>query len=204
MIFGKRQIVIAALVAALGTAVYLNWQFAGTNSTGISAEDESSVKELGQTTYVNTEIKPESSAQTAAEESKSKATEKTAKANAEVSDDPGNYFYEDRKKRTESNNKAVEALADIIESASSSESAKRDAVKSAEKLAADIKLQSDLEAEIRAKGFKDAFVTINNGNCSVSVYGKKLDDASVITVRDIVKRQAGIEAESILVSEASK
>ena len=196
MIFGKRQIVIAALVAALGTAVYLNWQFTGTNSTEIAAKDESSVKELGQTTYVNTEIKPESSAQTSAEETSAKGTDKTKKANAEVSDDPANYFYSD--------DKALEALADIIESASSSESAKRDAVKSAEKLAAAIKLQSDLEAEIRAKGFKDAFVTINNENCSVCVYGKKLDDASVITVKDIVHRQAGIEAESILVSEASK
>ncbi len=204
MIFGKRQIVIAALVAALGTAVYLNWQFTGTNSTEIAAKDESSVKELGQTTYVNTEIKPESSAQTSAEETSAKGTDKTKKANAEVSDDPANYFYSDREKRKESNDKALEALADIIESASSSESAKRDAVKSAEKLAAAIKLQSDLEAEIRAKGFKDAFVTINNENCSVCVYGKKLDDASVITVKDIVHRQAGIEAESILVSEASK
>ena len=29
MKFGKRQLVLAALVVALGAAVYLNWQFAG-------------------------------------------------------------------------------------------------------------------------------------------------------------------------------
>ncbi|MFR1479586.1 MAG: hypothetical protein ACLSB9_29800 [Hydrogeniiclostridium mannosilyticum] len=27
--FGKRQLILAALVVALGTAVYLNWQFTG-------------------------------------------------------------------------------------------------------------------------------------------------------------------------------
>ena len=31
MKFGKKQLVLASLVLALGAAVYLNWQFAGTN-----------------------------------------------------------------------------------------------------------------------------------------------------------------------------
>ena len=36
MKFGKKQLVLASLVLALGAAVYLNWQFAGTNKLPIS------------------------------------------------------------------------------------------------------------------------------------------------------------------------
>lgn len=32
MKMGKRQVILAALVVALGAAVYLNWQFAGGNT----------------------------------------------------------------------------------------------------------------------------------------------------------------------------
>ena len=50
--FKKRQLVLAALVVSLGAAVYLNWQFSGTNdiiATGTSQSD----KELGETQLVN-------------------------------------------------------------------------------------------------------------------------------------------------------
>ena len=61
MTFGKRQLMIGALVAALGTAVYLNWQFSGVQPVSVSGADESSSisKQLGQTTYVNTELSGE-------------------------------------------------------------------------------------------------------------------------------------------------
>ena len=36
--FGKKQIVLASLVLALGAAVYLNWQFAGTNKLPVGED----------------------------------------------------------------------------------------------------------------------------------------------------------------------
>ena len=50
---GKRQLVLAALVVALGAAVYLNWQFSGDNqlmvadAAALSPTGETSEKELG-------------------------------------------------------------------------------------------------------------------------------------------------------------
>ena len=41
MKYGKRQLILASLVLALGAAVYLNWQFAG---TGVQVEEESSAE----------------------------------------------------------------------------------------------------------------------------------------------------------------
>ena len=53
MTFGKRQLMIGALVAALGTAVYLNWQFSGVQPVSVSGADESSSisKQLGQRSF---------------------------------------------------------------------------------------------------------------------------------------------------------
>ena len=52
MNFGKKQLILSALVLALGTAVYLNWQF----SSGQELVDENSIistKELGEALFVN-------------------------------------------------------------------------------------------------------------------------------------------------------
>lgn len=202
MTFGKRQLVIAALVVALGAAVYLNWQFSGTDPVSVAGTEESSTKQLGQTTYVNTEVSSSSSkAETKTEESSKQLTDKTKAVNAEESSVDTGHFATERAKRTQSDAKAVEALSDIIESASSSDSAKKEAVSAAEKLAKDIKAQSDIESEIKLKGYDDVFVSINNDSCNVSVFGGTLDDAAAITIKDIVNRQAGTAFDKITVAQ---
>ncbi|MBQ8133977.1 MAG: SpoIIIAH-like family protein [Clostridia bacterium] len=214
MTFGKRQLVIASLVVALGAAVYLNWQFSSTEPITAVDTEESSVKQLGQTTYVNTEVsttetsskessKSESSkASSATKKDDSKSETSTKAVNAEQGSDSG-HFAAEREKRNDSDAKAVEALTDVIEAASSSESAKKEAVKAAEKLAANIKAQSDIENEVKSKGFDDVFAAINNENCNVTVYGGTLDDAAAISIKDIVNRQAGISFDKITVAQAS-
>ncbi len=203
MTFGKRQLVIAALVAALGAAVYLNWQFTGNAPIAGADTQETGEKQLGQTTYVNTEIGGEDQdlPQSSKTESSIVMTDKIKPVSAQGSSVDSGHFASERVKRTQSNAKAAETLADIVESASSSDAAKKEAVASAEKLAMMIKAQSDIESGIKAKGFEDAFVSVNNGSCSVMVYGGKLDDASAIAIKDLVNRQAGISFEKITVAQ---
>ena len=196
MTFGKRQLVIAAMVVALGTAVYLNWQFSGTDPVSMKTNEESTEKQLGQTTYVNTELKNTDTSKKTAQ-----LTDETKAVNADETKITAGHFSAERTKRDESNSKATEALSDILESASSSEAAKKDAVTAAEKLAKTIKAQGDIENEIRLKGFEDAFVSVNNDSCSVYVYKGKLDDASAIVIKDIVNRQLGTAFEKITVAE---
>ena len=76
MTFGKRQLMVAAMVAALGTAVYLNWQFSGVEPVSVNdtSTSISTSKQLGQTTYVNTEVSN-------AESSKKAETSKTESRN---------------------------------------------------------------------------------------------------------------------------
>ena len=205
MTFGKRQLVIASLVVALGAAVYLNWQFSGSTPVSVAGAEESSSKQLGQTTYVNTELSSSeySSSETSKENSSSDNT-KAAQANAGSETSDSGHFADERTERNKSNATAAEALSDIVESASSSEAAKKEAVAASEKLAQSIKAQSDIEGQIKSKGFEDAFVSINNDTCIVSVYGKELDDASAIVVKDIVNRQTGIGFDKITVSQSEK
>ena len=209
MTFGKRQLVIASLVVALGAAVYLNWQFSDSENIIAAENESSSAKQLGQTTYVNTELSASEVSKTETSAASEKQTKETSgqtsqtakKVNAEV--DNG-HFAAERSKREKSNEKSIESLTDVIEAASADESAKKEAVKTAEKLSTYIKAQTDIENEIKTRGFEDVLVIINNENCIVSVYGGKLDEASAISIKDIVNRQTGINFDKITVSQAEK
>ena len=53
MNFGKRELVLSALVVAMGTAVYLNWQF-DSNNDKLAATEEND--DLGVAHYVNAAI----------------------------------------------------------------------------------------------------------------------------------------------------
>ena len=197
MTFGKRQLVIASLVVALGAAVYLNWQFSEPQELVETETEASSAKQLGQTTYVNTELKTESS-----QTDKVKQTSQTSKPAQTVSTQPDKgHFAEERARRDKGNEQAMEIMTDIIESDKEDETRRSDTMKSAEKLSQTIKSQTDIENEIRLKGFQDAFVTINNDSCSVSVFGKELDDAAVIMIKDLVNRQTDISFENITISQ---
>ena len=49
---GKKQLVLASLVLALGAAVYLNWQFAGTGQLPVEEESQAE-SQLGAAQLVN-------------------------------------------------------------------------------------------------------------------------------------------------------
>lgn len=205
MTFGKRQLMVAAMVAALGTAVYLNWQFSGVEPVSVtdSQPSESVSKQLGQTTYVNTEVsgaKSEKSEVSKSESSKPKAKETVQEVSSILTKEQQEYFSSERAKRTQSQDKIQEGLSDIIEG-SASETAKKDALKIAERLADTMKAEGDIEAEIKTKGFAECLVSINNGSCTVIVSKGNLNEATAVTVKDIVNRQAGIEFDRITVTE---
>lgn len=198
MTFGKRQLVIAALVASLGAAVYLNWQFSG-NAPAVETQTEAqssraSDSSLGKTTYVNTTPTEQSSKQTSSQESSRSETSQSSSTGA---------FDNERKKRAKADAEALEVLSDIIESASNGEQAKKDAVAASEALAAAIKVTADLENMIAMKGFDDVYVAVNNDSCTVTVKGGELTEENLLSIRDLVNRQAGISFDKITVSGVS-
>ena len=133
-----------------------------------------------------------------ANDAKSKEAIETAALNADT--DTNDYFSSERKKRTLSHDEAIKSLQDIACSDENSSAARKEAAQALEKLSAAIKAESGIEAEVRTKGFKDCIALINNDTCTVIVPSSGLNDATAITIKDIVNRQSGIGFDRITVT----
>ena len=173
MKFHKRQLVLASLVTALGVAVYLNWQFSDTK--GISASNVlESTRELGEARYVNSSNLEDS-------EDKENPSKTLSKETTEFFD----QAEENRKKSREESEEMKKEIKDRLDDISQN-----------------IQKESNIENLIRAKGFGKCIVSLQNGECSVIVSPKTLNESSVIIIRDIVSGQAGINFEKIKITES--
>ncbi len=192
MSLGKRQIVLASLVMALGAAVYLNWQFSDSNNL-IATNYLESAKELGEAKYVN-------NMQT---ESESSSSEKSVKSsNAEVSENKEDYFSQANANRQKARDEATDMVKEILNDIKSSEQAKAEAVKQAADIAKNIQQESNIESLVKSKGFNNCIAFIQNGECSVVVSSDGFDEGSAITIKDIVSGQAGVPFDKIKITEA--
>lgn len=190
MTFGKRQIILSALVLALGTAVYLNWQFSSTPEL-TSANNITHQKELGEAKYVN-----KSSDESKEQKKDSEKKEDTKNTN------PSEYFAQAKLNRQKSRDEVTEMVKGILADTASSESAKQEAIKQAANLAKTIQQESNMENLIKAKGFSECLVFINGDECSVIVSPGNLKEQTAINIKDIVASQGSLSLEKLKIVEA--
>lgn len=178
----KRHIVLAALVLALGVAVYLNWQFDGSSSLV-----KETSKQLGEATYVNADAKA------------------TADEKEEVHNDTSNteddYFLTAETERSQAQDKAIDTAKETVLSSEADNEIKKEAVTSLEKLENMIVAQSNIENILKAKGFTKCLCFIGENNCSVAVYKKDMKDDSPLIIKDAVISQFPIEFNNITIVE---
>lgn len=192
---GKRQLVLAALVVALGAAVYLNWQFSGDNQL-LTTEAVTSQKELGTAQLVSS---PEGGEELGASvQGGEEAEEPTVAANASAEE----YFTEARLSRQKARDSAVELLEKVLTDAEGSDEAKKEAVEQAAVIAQNVVQESNIENLIKAKGFAECVVFLENGECSVVVQTSGLLPNEAIAIKDIVGGQAGVAYDKIKIVEA--
>ena len=190
MKMGKRQVILAALVVALGAAVYLNWQFAGGNTVQM-AGTTASEKELGQAQLVNADPSTSSVADS--------SEEITTSSVASSSDS----FTQARLTRQKARDQAVELLEKVTSDVSSSDDAKKEAVTQAAQIAQNIQQENNAENLIKAKGFSDCVVYLQNGTCNVVVSkGDKEMSEAVMLIKDIVVGQTGVTYDKIKIIES--
>lgn len=190
MTFKKRQLILAVLVLALGSAVYLNWQFSSDKSLS-STDAVTSTKELGQAQFVNNTVDQ----QTNSEESKDDKKEEVPKNSSE-------YFSKAKTERQKARDEAIDMIKEILEDAKSSEEAKAEAIKQGAIIAKRIEQESNIENLIKAKGFSECLAFIQNDECSVVVSSEGLDESSAISIKDIVCGQGAIALDKIKIVEA--
>ena len=188
---GKRQLVLATLVVALGAAVYLNWQFSD-DSRLLVTDTVTSEKELGTAQLVSGTVSEDPEQVDAEEEPE------TVAANAEADA----YFTEARLSRQKARDSAVEILEGVMESAESDEAAKKEAVEKAAVIAENVVQESNIENLIKAKGFADCVAFLENGECSVVVKTDGLLPNEAIAIKDIIGGQSGVAYDKIKIVEA--
>lgn len=187
MKIGKRQIVLASLILALGAAVYLNWQFSDNELMKTSTNSV-----IGQAQLVNNQT-DKSISNGEKENTKDK---KASQGNMSADE----YFADARTKRQKAQDQMAEMAKDILKSAESDENAKSKALESATKLANIYQQQTNIEELIKSKGFSDCVVFIQNKECSVVLKKNEVKDETNLVIKDIVNGQSGIEVERIKIT----
>lgn len=190
MAMGKRQLVLAALVVALGAAVYLNWAVSG--NTQLPATDAvTSGRELGETLLVNA----------SGSESGANSGENSSAVDTGASVAGDDYFTSARLSREKARDESVEMLKKVVSGVSETDTAKQTAVSQANTIAQDIVKEMEIENLVKAKGFADCVAFLQNGECSVVVKTKSSTQNDAIVIRDIVSDQTGISYDKIKIVE---
>lgn len=204
MKYGKRQLILASLVLALGAAVYLNWQFAG---TGVQVEESSAetssalgAAQLVNNNYVETvsdgvESTAGEVSEPDAEATQGEASEAAAPAAEKLSDA--------RMMRQTARDEAVEMLEDILNDAEADSAVKEAAVSEASAIAQNILKETNIESLVAAKGFSECVAYINDNTCTIVVNGDMEDAQNALIVRDIAAAETGFSADQIKIISAA-
>lgn len=187
--FGKKQLVLASLVLALGAAVYLNWQFAGVKKLPVGSpaiKEENTVSQLGAAQLVNNAY-----VETVTDDLKG-STEAAANSQS---------LSEARLNRQNSRDEAMELLDDVFESVDADAEAKKEAVDQASAIAQNILKETNVENLLSAKGYQESVAYLSGEDCSVVVSGE-VQDTDTLIIQEIVMEQTGLTADKIKIIKA--
>lgn len=170
MVINRRHIILAALVVALGLAIFLNYRFSQPNavSTGTSA----SKGNLGDAAYV---------------------------ANQKVSNS-SDFFASARLTRSQNRDQAEQVLKNVTGSSSATSDERKKANDTINQIAKDINTEGQIETLLKAKGFSECVCLINDGTASIVVKPKtstSLSANDTAQILDIVISQTKFSKNSI-------
>lgn len=191
-----RRVTALTLAAALVIAVYLNWQYARTD-TGIAADEEAQV--------VSTEPVPVLDGLPTEAETVSAANKNYGEAQlVSVASDSGAKFFEEaRLKREKAHDEAMDTLQKTMKSSSLSAEEKKDCTAQLTAGLEDLHAENEIETLIKAKGFADCLCFLQSGRADLTVMtsGDPLTAAQVAQIRDVVLSKSSVTAQNITVVE---
>lgn len=174
----KRSAVVLAVLALVGTSVYLNWRYAdNVAQTG---------KVLGQATLVNqqdgTAAVTEGDAETAA---------------------TGDYFDTARLSRQQARDSAISMLQEAEADENATEDVLNEASRTLQVLASYTVAEAQIESLVTAKGYDDCVVFMGEDSCSVVVDDPDgVDSTDAARIKDIVIAETSYTAAQIKIMEA--
>jgi stage III sporulation protein AH len=102
-----------------------------------------------------------------------------------------------REEREINRSRSIDALKEIVENKNTSKETREEAQKQIIKLTEVTNKEMVIENLIKAKGFQDAIVMIDNGVVNVIVEADKLSEEEVAQIVEIVSRQTGVSLDNI-------
>ena len=178
VIIKKRQIIMSALVLALGSAVFVNWYFNKPNAEQTAKEESASYSIIGDAQYVSAN-------------SEKHSVEETVK----------NDFSQTQLKRSKAHDEAFDKLKSVINDSSASKAAVDKAAEDLAKLSNSIKLEADIEALVKSKCGFNCVVMINGSSAQVVCEKSTLDSTVILQIKEIFLKHTDINSENITIFE---
>jgi stage III sporulation protein AH len=180
----RRQIILASLLVAFGTAIYLNWQFSPNKNFTIS-QTETASSNLGETRYVNS---------SGLENSSETEFGKDFKSREKGSD----FFSEARINRKKSREESLEMMKKILSDSDINNKTKVLVSKEISALTKSIQQETNIENLTKSKcEFSDCLAVVNNNCCILTVAAENLSKKEIVQLSDIVHNQTGFENDKI-------
>ena len=191
----KRQLTILTLILALGVAVYLNWEYAKTDSsfvlpTQTQAEEDALLANAQAEDAPVMEALPD----------KNYGEAQLVSVSENSSDQ---YFETARLTRTKTRDEALDKLQQSLKATGLTEEEKAQLKDTLSRTISNISLESDIENLVKAKGFADCVVFIDGENVDLAVKTgpEGLSKNEVAQLRDIILGKVQTSAQNISIVE---
>ena len=195
----RNQVVVTALAVMIAAAGYLNFQ----ESRGSAGEQTAlQLTEEGDVTaLVDYSALPDDADTAELDPITGETTGDGAAVFVSANTaDSSSYFAEAKLDREQSRAKQKDILNDMLENKNISQEQKDKCTESMMELQQRIEKETAAEAMIESKGFKEAYVRMDDDTVDVVVDKDTLTDAEVSQIEDIVKRKTGMETSKIRIS----
>jgi stage III sporulation protein AH len=136
-----------------------------------------STKYLGEASFVST--------------NSGNAVETSAKA------DEQDYFVTAKADREKQLKNATDTVKELLKSENLSDKDKESALKQIENIADTMKKEANIEALLKAKGFKEAVAVIGNDGINIIVKSDGLTTANTMQIQDIAVTESGLDLSKI-------
>jgi len=199
----KRQFTLLALVAALGVAVYLNWEYAKAD-TPFTVEDNSAM--LASATVSNSSQSAAPGVVLDALPTEEEVVDKNygdAQLVSAGGQSADQYFEQARLSRSKTRDEALDSLQQALKNSALTEDEKVAVTKSLTNTINSITVESDIENLVKAKGFADcvAFIDGERIHLTVKTGSEGLSKSEVAQLRDIILGKVSTEAKNISIVE---
>lgn len=217
----KNQVIITALVAMIAAAGYLNYiDSAPQKANEVMLTDNSDIALVGDSNNVAvTDDNPEIAAAestTSGSTSSEKNEEKTTNVNkAETDSDAGaavfvnsstdtSYFVQAKLDREQSRAKQKDMLNEMLNNEKATSEQKNEATTAMLQIQKRIEKENAAEDMLKAKGFSEVYVRIDDDTVDVVVDKEKLTDTEIAQIEDTIKRKTGLPADKIRITPFKK